>query len=256
MKTSVSIRAWFSYFTNLLSMEELPDIAAVASLLSSPARASMVWALIDGSKRPAGELAACADVSAQAASRHLALMLEGGLLEVQSNGRAREYRIANSEVACMIESMAALAAEVAADRSLLARLPRKNSAQFQQARTCYDHFAGRFGVDLLKGMLSAGWLERRDKDKESEFQLTAIGTEGFTEFGLDLSHARMQCRVFARSCSDITESAPHLGGALAASFLDICVNRGLVLRSRHSRTVSITPAGWEAFRRARLFPAL
>jgi DNA-binding transcriptional ArsR family regulator len=233
-------------------MEELPDIAAVASLLSSPARASMVWTLIDGSMRPAGELAACADVSAQAASRHLALMLEGGLIEVQSNGRAREYRIANSEVACMIESMAALAAEVAADRSLLERLPRKNSAQFQQARTCYDHFAGRFGVDLLKGILSAGWLET----KGSGFQLTAIGIAGFTEFGVDLDHARMQCHVFARPCSDITESAPHLGGALAASFLDICINRELVLRSRHSRTVSITPAGWDAFRRAGLFPRL
>lgn len=233
-------------------MEALPNIAAVASLLSSPVRASMVWALIDGSKRPAGELAARAEVSAQAASRHLALMLEGGLLEVQTNGRAREYRLANSEVACMIESMAALAAEVAADRSLLSRLPRNNPAQFQQARTCYDHFAGRFAVDLLQGMLSAGWLER----KESEFQLTAAGVAGFTEFGVDLGQARMQCRVFARPCSDITEGTPHLGGALAASFLDICVNREFVLRSRHSRTVSITPAGWDAFRRAGLFPGL
>lgn len=233
-------------------MEALPNIAAVASLLSSPVRASMVWALIDGSERPAGELAARAEVSAQAASRHLALMLEGGLLEVQTNGRAREYRIANSEVACMIESMAALAAEVAADQSLLSRLPRNSPAQFQQARTCYDHFAGRFGVDLLKGMLSAGWLER----KESEFQLTTAGIAGFTEFGVDLGHVRMQCRVFARPCSDITEGTPHLGGALAASFLDICINRELVLRSRHSRTVSITPAGWDAFRRAGLFPSL
>lgn len=233
-------------------MEELPNIAAVASLLSSPVRASMVWALIDGSRRPAGELAACADVSAQAASRHLALMLEGGLLEVQSNGRAREYRIANSEVACMVESMAALAAEVAADRSLVSRLPRTNPAQFQQARTCYDHFSGKFGVDLLKGMLSAGWLE----SKETEFQLTAAGMAAFTEFGVNVSHSRMQCRVFARPCSDVTEGMPHLGGALAASFLDLCVSRELVLRSRHSRTVSITPAGWDAFRRAGLFPSL
>lgn len=233
-------------------MKDLPNIAAVASLLSSPVRASMVWALIDGSRRPAGELAACAEVSAQAASRHLALMLEGGLLEVQSNGRAREYRLANSEVACMVESMAALAAEVAADRSLLSRLPRTNPVQFQQARTCYDHFSGKFGVDLLKGMLSAGWLEHR----ESEFQLTAAGMAGFTEFGVDVSHARMQCRVFARPCSDITEGTPHLGGALAASFLDLCVIRELVLRSMHSRTVSITPAGWDAFRRAGLLPSL
>lgn len=233
-------------------MEELPDIAAIASLLSSPVRASMVWALIDGSRRPAGELAACAAVSAQSASRHLALMLEGGLLEVQTHGRLREYRIASSEVACMVESMAALAAEVAADRSLLSRLPRSNPAQFQQARTCYDHFAGRFGVDLLNGMQAAGWLERKD----SEFQLTAAGTTGLTEFGVDIKHALMQCRVFARPCSDISEGAPHLGGALAASFLDTCINRNLVLRSRHSRTVSITPAGWETFRRVGLLPEL
>jgi len=252
VRGAVSIPVWHSRFTNSLSMEELPDIAAIASLLSSPVRASMAWALIDGSKRPAGELAACAEVSAQAASRHLALMLEGGLFEVKTNGRAREYRIANSEVACMIESMAALAAEVAADRLLLSRLPRNNPTQFQQARTCYDHFAGRFGVGLLKGILSAGWLEPR----ESEFELTTAGIAGFTEFGVDLSHAEMQCRVFARPCSDITEGSPHLGGALAASFLDACVNRGLVLRSRHSRTVSITPQGWDAFRRAGLFTRL
>lgn len=233
-------------------MEEIPDIAAIASLLSSPVRARMVWALIDGSRRPAGELAACAAISAQAASRHLALMLDGGLLEVQTNGRAREYRIANSEVACMIESMAALAAEVAADRSLLSRLPRSNPAQFRQARTCYDHFAGRLGVDLLNGMLAAGWLER----KGTEFQLTPAGAAGFTGFGVDLGQAQAQCRVFARPCSDISESTPHLGGALAASFLDTCINRNLVLRSRHSRTVSITPSGWEAFRRAGLLPDL
>jgi DNA-binding transcriptional ArsR family regulator len=233
-------------------MEALPEIAAVASLLASPVRACMAWALIDGSKRSAGELAACAEVSAQAASRHLALMLDGGLLEVQTHGRVREYRIANSEVACMIESMAALAAEVAADRSFLSRLPRGNPVQFRQARTCYDHFAGRFGVVLLNGMLSKGWLERHGP----EFQLTAAGTAGFTEFGVDLRHSQMQCRVFARPCSDITEGVPHLGGALAASFLDICIRRELVLRSRHSRTVSITPIGWDVFRRAGLVPIL
>jgi len=229
-------------------MEELPNIAAVASLLASPARASIAWALIDGSSRAAGELASCAGVSAQSASRHLALMLEGGLLEAQSNGRRREYRIASSEVACMVESMAALAAEVAADRSLLSRLSRSNSDQFRAARTCYDHFSGKFAVDILKGMLSLGWL----RQNQSVFELTPDGESGLSEFGVNLSQARAQHRVFARPCNDITEGTHHLGGALAASFLDACIARGLVLRSRYSRIVNITPSGWNEFRKAGL----
>lgn len=229
-------------------MEELPNIAAVASLLASPARASMAWALIDGSSRAAGELASCAGVSPQSASRHLALMLEGGLLETRSIGRRREFRIAGSEVACMVESMAALAAEVAADRSLLSRQPRSNSDQFRAARTCYDHFSGKFAVDILKGMLALGWL----RQNQSIFELTSDGESGFADFGVNLEQARAQRRVFARPCNDITEGTHHLGGALAASFLDACIARGLVLRSRYSRIVSITPTGWTVFRKAGL----
>lgn len=229
-------------------MEAIPDIAAVALLLANRARATITWNLIDGSSRSAGELADCAGVSAQSASRHLGMLRSGGLLTVQSLGRGREYRIATSEVACMLESMAALAAEVAADRSLLSRLPRLNSAQFSAARTCYDHFAGKFAVDLLKGMLALGWLHQC----HSEFELTPSGEVGFAEFGVNLTYARTRCQVFARPCNDISEGAPHLGGSLAAAFLDACVTRGIVLRSRYSRIVSITPFGWDALRQAGL----
>jgi DNA-binding transcriptional ArsR family regulator len=232
-------------------MEPVPDIAAIAKLLSNPARASMAWDLIDGSARSAGRLADRAAVSAQSASRHLGLMLDAGLLAVQADGRSRLYRIANSEVACMIESMAALAAELQADQAFLARLPRADEARFIQARTCYDHFAGQFGVSLLRGWISARWLD----GGRSGYQLTARGAAGFLDFGVDLEGARSQRRVFARDCADITEGCPHLGGALAAAFLDACVSRGLVLRSRHSRIVSVTPAGWSCLRDAGLLPA-
>lgn len=229
-------------------MEPVPDIAAIAALLSNPARASMAWALIDGSAQAAGRLAEHAGVSAPSASRHLAVMLDAGLLAVQAEGRSRLYRIANSEVACMIESMAALAAELQADHAFLARLPRAHAEQFVQARTCYDHFAGRFGVALLRGFTAAGWLQ----PEQSEYRLTPAGENGFAGFGVDLAAARSQCRVFARPCADISERSPHLGGALAAAFLDACVGRGLVLRSRHSRIVNVSPAGWDALRGAGL----
>ena len=55
------------------------DIARIAGLLADPARAKMLWSLIDGSARPAGELAYSANVSAQSASGHLAKLVDGRL---------------------------------------------------------------------------------------------------------------------------------------------------------------------------------
>ena len=231
-------------------MEIFPDIPGVASLLANAARARIAWALIDGSTRSAGHLASCAGISAQSASRHLALMLEGGLLEVEPQGRARHYRIANAEVACMIESMASLAAELAADRSPLHDLPRAQPAEFRQARTCYDHFAGRFGVELLRGFLAAGWLE----PDRLEYRLSPSGELGFAQLGIDIEHCRHPCRVFARPCADLSEREPHLGGALGAALVGACVEQGFVLRAKQSRVVTITPAGWQVFRTLGIIP--
>jgi DNA-binding transcriptional ArsR family regulator len=222
-------------------MEPVPDIPKVANLLADGGRAAMAWALIDGSSRSAGELARKANLSAQSASRHLSLLLAGGLLEVQPQGRQRFYRIANPEVACMIESMATLSAEVAA--SPCSAIKRAQPAAFRQARTCYDHFAGRFAVDLLEALLKANWLQRNGQ----LYELTPQGESGLVRLGVDVSFAKRQQRVFARPCPDLSERSPHLGGALATAILNACVAQGWVLRSRHSRVVSITPAGWSAF---------
>jgi DNA-binding transcriptional ArsR family regulator len=59
-------------------MNDAAQIPHVASLLADPARAAIVWTLIDGTTRPAGELAFAANVSAQSASAHLAKLVEGG----------------------------------------------------------------------------------------------------------------------------------------------------------------------------------
>ena len=53
-------------------MNEPDVVARVAGLLADPARAQILLTLIDGSMRPAGELAFAANISAQSASAHLA----------------------------------------------------------------------------------------------------------------------------------------------------------------------------------------
>ena len=74
-------------------------VGAVAMLVGEPARAVMLWSLLDGHRRPAGELAFYANVSAQSASSHLAKLVRAGMLSVEAHGRHRYYRIATSDVA-------------------------------------------------------------------------------------------------------------------------------------------------------------
>ncbi|MCX4161720.1 MULTISPECIES: helix-turn-helix transcriptional regulator [Paraburkholderia] len=220
-------------------MDDTPDIPRIAGLLADTARTRIMWALIDGSTRPAGELAYAANISAQSASAHLTKLVGGGLLATEAQGRHRYFRIANAEVACMIESMAALSMDIAPHMPHCSPPPRAMPEAFMHARTCYDHLAGEMAVNLLTSMLKARWLRR----KGPEIVVTRSGEQQLRAFGIDLESARGERRVFARPCADLTQRSPHLGGALGAAMLDLYVNEGWVLRSPRSRIVSITPKG-------------
>jgi DNA-binding transcriptional ArsR family regulator len=225
-------------------MDDQPDISRIASLLSDHARARIVWTLIDGTTRPAGELAYAANVSAQSASAHLAKLVRGGLLHAEAHGRHRYFRLVGTEVAGMIEGMASLAA-MPPRTPRPPSLPPKAPVQFLYARTCYGHLAGEMAVKILEAMLERGWV----RDQARDFAVTNRGAKEFAELGVDLSLARQPRRIFARACIDLTQRRPHLGGALGEALLDLYVRRGWVKRHRQSRAVSITPNGHENFRR-------
>lgn len=225
-------------------MDDEPGIARVAGLLADPGRAKILWALIDGTTRPAGELAFAANISAQSASAHLAKLVDGGLLTQEAQGRHRYFRIASADIADAIEGLASLsAARPRAPRSVL---PSKSvPVQFLHARSCYDHLAGEMAVRILEAMLRARWLAPEGRD----FSLTRLGEKQLAALGADLDAARRSRRVFARACVDLTQRRPHLSGALAAALLDLYARRSWILRARRSRLVTITPKGQEAFRR-------
>lgn len=226
-------------------MHDEPDIPRIASLLADAARAKILWTLIDGTTRPAGELAYAANISAQSASAHLAKLVEGGLLESEAQGRHRYFRIASAEVAGAIEGMASLSAATR-PRAPRAPLPSHSvPVQFLHARTCYGHLAGEMAVEILEAMLKSRWLAAEERD----FTVTRRGEEKLAALDVDLAAARQSRRTFARTCVDLTQRRPHLGGALGDALLDLYVARGWVQRQRRSRVVSITPKGHENFRR-------
>ena len=82
----------------------------VASLVGDPARANMLTALMDGRALTASELAQEAGITPQTASSHLAKLEAGGLLEPEKQGRHRYYRLADPDVAGVLEGLAGLAA--------------------------------------------------------------------------------------------------------------------------------------------------
>lgn len=62
-------------------MEYGPCISQIATLLADPKRSAMIWALMDGTARPADELAILAGLSTSSAGAHLARLTSGGLFE-------------------------------------------------------------------------------------------------------------------------------------------------------------------------------
>src|SRR5256885_9348731 len=89
-------------------MKAGPDIAMVASLVGDPARANMLTGLMTGRALTATELAHEAGITPQTASSHLAKLEAGGLIEQEKQGRHRYYRLADPDVAGVLEGPAAV----------------------------------------------------------------------------------------------------------------------------------------------------
>ena len=133
------------------------DIASAAALIADSTRAAILRALLPDRPLAAGELARLAGVSAATASFHLAKLLEGGLITVIRQGRHRYYRLAGHEVAAALEALGLISPGLPV-RSLR---QSREAAALAEARTCYDHLAGRAGVEVLDGLLRQDLLEEK-----------------------------------------------------------------------------------------------
>jgi DNA-binding transcriptional ArsR family regulator len=217
-------------------MNETYPLATVAELIGEPARAAMLIALLDGRALPAGELALISGISAQSASGHLSKLLDGGLLAVQNEGRHRYFKIASAEVGHAIEALGA----ISTNPRNATPLHLRELNPLQNARTCYDHLAGRLAVELT------GALERSKVIRpsgERDYELGRDAEKFFGELGINVEALRGTRRCFARRCLDWTERKPHLAGALGAAFCTRVLALGWVVRRPKTRALRITERG-------------
>ena len=223
------------------------DIASAAALIADSTRAAILRALLPDRPLAAGELARLAGVSAATASFHLAKLLEGGLITVIRQGRHRYYRLAGHEVAAALEALGLISPGLPV-RSLR---QSREAAALAEARTCYDHLAGRAGVEVLDGLLRQGLLKeksgRTDRGDTSShrFEVTGAGAKELSSFGLNLLQLRRSRRQFAGACIDWTQRRRHLNGALAAAIASRMFELGWIERGQRRRSVRVTPVGFE-----------
>ncbi|MFT4433349.1 ArsR/SmtB family transcription factor [Caballeronia sp. 15715] len=217
-----------------------PAVSSAAFLIADPTRATMLMTLADGRARPAGELAYAAGVTAQTASSHLAKLLTGGLLSVETQGRHRYYRLAGSHVALALENLASITSTPAND--VVRRMPRSREArELQFARCCYDHLAGSLGVAVTQALQDRALVVATD---DKQFDVTPVGVEWFRAMGLDVAALKPTRRGLARQCLDWTERRHHLAGPLGVELMSRLCAMGWVRRSKSSRAVQVTPKGW------------
>jgi len=225
------------------------DIAQAAALIADPTRAAMLRALLSDRPLAAGELARLAGVSAATASFHLAKLLEGDMIVVARQGRHRYYRLAGHEVAAALEALGLIS------RALPVRTLRQSreAVALSEARTCYDHLAGRAGVGLLEALLDQGLLSRENSKSlgrtnhpdsaSTRFVVTGAGARTLASFGLNVTEVRRSRRHFAGECIDWTQRRGHLNGALAAAITARLFELGWIARGARRRSVVITAAG-------------
>jgi DNA-binding transcriptional ArsR family regulator len=222
-----------------MNVERTDDgaVPRLAAAIGEPARARMLYALLDDRARTSTELAMIGGVNPSTASAHLNRLSTEHLVKVLVQGKHRYYSLAGADVAGVLESLSVLAGG--------ARIPfvPNTPNSLRAARTCYDHLAGTIGVMLHDRLESLGLLSPGGAARADSCELTPKGVKAFESLGVDVERARASRRRFAFSCLDWSERRAHLGGALGAAFLSVALKKQWFSPVRGNRALSVTTLG-------------
>jgi DNA-binding transcriptional ArsR family regulator len=210
-------------------------VARIAAAIGEPARARMLYSLMDGRARTSTELAVASEVSPSTASAHLKRLESERLVKALAQGKHRYYSLEGPDVASALEGLSVLAG------GFRSNLRSTAPSRLRDARTCYDHIAGTVGVALHDALHALEWLA--SDTPAGSYRVTAAGAKSLEALGIDLDGARALRRRFACACLDWSERRPHLAGALGAALLKVALKRKWLMQEVDSRALSITASG-------------
>jgi DNA-binding transcriptional ArsR family regulator len=213
--------------------DRMSALADVAAAIADKTRARMLEELLAGPPLPAGALAVRVGVAPSTVSGHLARLEAAGLVTIASVGRRREAQLAGPHVAEALEALRRLAGD---DPRPIGLREVNGRAALREARSCYDHLAGRAGVALADDLLARGVLT-------DQFTVPDDAVGYYRDaFGVDFATLTGR-RPLARACTDWTERRPHVAGALGAALLGAMLSRGWLTRRPDGRALNVTPLG-------------
>jgi hypothetical protein len=124
----------------------------------------------------------------------------------------------------------------------------------RRARTCYDHLAGRLGVELLRALLASGVLTGHDgtfrpgvdrlssRGRDPIYRLTEAGIARLDGLGVDMGQIG-DPRSAVTHCVDWTEQRHHLSGALGAGLATRFFELSWIRQAERGRAVHVTELG-------------
>ena len=215
-------------------------LVKLVGALANETRLRILQGLVEG-EATVSDLGARLGLAQPRISTHLKILLEVGLVVVETEGRQRTYRVNAKRIAQVFATLRALVPAVSAlsPPSPQAMREVRRNTPVRQARTCYDHLAGVAGVQLLDELLRRNWVTTSQGSGRPQYELTPAGVRGLTKRNVDLDSARSARRAFAYPCPDWTERRPHLGGALGAAVFRALREAGTIQRRARSRAVTL-----------------
>jgi len=210
------------------------DVAAAAALLAEPARTALVQAVIEDGPLPASELAARAGIASSTASQHLGRLVGAGFLATSKSGRHRYYRLGDPAVADAIEALAIVAPQP--EPRTLREATR--GELLREARTCYDHLAGRLGVAVARALEASDVVVRQNGGYAIGPRVSRLET-----LGIELERLEGQRRPVIRACLDWSERELHVAGGIGAALAARLFELGWIERREANRSVAVTERG-------------
>lgn len=208
-------------------------VVEIGKLLGDTTRVALLDAMFDGRAYTVTELGRHVGVAPSTASEHLGRLLDGGLVTVEAQGKHRYHRLADGEVADLLERLFTFGeGPPVMTRS---RVP----AAMVYARSCYDHLAGVLAVALTEHLFASGLLA---DDEGGGVVLTPAGEATLAPLGYAPPTAR-PTRPVVRSCLDWSERRRHLAGSMPAQLLTFFLDEGWFRRQGSTRALTLTDTG-------------
>lgn len=208
-------------------MDGVPNLTETLKLISDPTRIELLTVLLDHRYYTVTELSKKGHVSLSTTSYHLKKLTDAGWIETYKQGRNVYYGLVDESIATILESLM----NVSAPKTVQSYNQKQEYVELSDARTCYTHLAGKFGVSLFEFLIENSYVEK----KGYEVIVTDCGKKFFAGIGMRRTEG-----LVGKLCMDWSERTFHLAGSLGKNICSHFLEQGWIEKSEKNRSIQVT----------------